>query len=253
MLFILQLVLSGNYMLYTLISYNIDFKTKAIYFVCYLLALIVGFTVHEYAHARTAVACGDPTPKLYGRCTLNPLAHIDVGGFLSFILLGFGWAKPVPINVLNFQSDYKRKTFLVSIMGVLFNIAIAFVFIVLGNLWLKLDAFNGWGFEFFIYFFPMFIQINLILFIFNLIPIYPLDGFNAISAYLRYENKFVLFMRKYGPMILWGMLIVLFVVEYIWDFSLMGTLVYYVGYPMNWLVSKIFGLPPYFTSILLLR
>ncbi len=238
-------------MIYSLLFLDAPFSTKAIIFVCYMLALAVGFTLHEFAHAHTAVKCGDITPKVYGRDTINPLAHIDVSGILCFIVLGFGWAKPVPINTLNFQNHYKRKTFLVSIIGVLTNLIIAIFFIGIFNLWFRYGGYFAWGNEFFYYLFVMFIQINLVLVVFNLLPVYPLDGFNAISSYMRYENKFVVFMRKYGTIILWGLLIAMFLIDYIWNFSIITYLCYYISYPINWVWSKIFGLEPILTMFLM--
>src|SRR3989475_3630442 len=90
------------------------------------VALIVAATVHEYAHAYVADRLGDPTPRAQGRLTLNPLAHLDPVGSLLILLLGFGYAKPVPINPTNFR-DWRRDTMLVAVAGPLANITLLFI------------------------------------------------------------------------------------------------------------------------------
>ena len=91
------------------------------------LAVMVVVCLHEYAHAYVANKCGDSTPRLYGRLTLNPLAHFDPLGIIMFALVGFGWANPVPINPNNFK-NYKRGCLLTSSAGVIMNYLCAFLF-----------------------------------------------------------------------------------------------------------------------------
>ena len=88
--------------------------------------LVISFTLHEFAHALVAYKCGDYTAKAHGRLTINPLAHIDVMGFLCCFLFCFGWAKPVPINPLHFRK-YKKGIILTSIAGIIVNIILAFI------------------------------------------------------------------------------------------------------------------------------
>src|SRR5690554_5725903 len=87
------------------------------------IALIIAFSLHEFAHAFVAHKLGDNTAKIEGRLTLNPLSHIDPLGFLFLFLLGFGWAKPVPVNKYNFKSNRRLGMFYVAIAGVVVNIA----------------------------------------------------------------------------------------------------------------------------------
>ena len=93
----------------------------------YMFAIVIGFSMHEFAHAFSAVKLGDPTPKALGRLTLNPLKHIDIFGLIGFLVVGFGWAKPVEINPFNFKK-IRRDTFIVSISGVTVNLLLAFIF-----------------------------------------------------------------------------------------------------------------------------
>lgn len=229
-------------MLLELISQDYSFESKVIIFFTFLIALVVSLTIHEYAHAITAIKCGDPTPKDFGRNTLNPLAHIQPMGFLSFLILGFGWAKPVPVNTFNFK-NYKRDTFLVSIMGVLSNFVLAFIFMPL----VLIVVLNSMSFssavlcEILLYLTIYFVSINIIMFVFNLFPIYPLDGFNAISSYMKYENKFVVFMRKYGKILLISLLVVFDLVYNIWDISIFNYICYYISWPATKFWSWVFG------------
>lgn len=91
-----------------------------------LPAIIIGLTVHEWAHAFAADKLGDPTAKNLGRMTLNPFAHIDLFGFLCLLVVGFGWAKPVPVNPRNFK-NYRRDDIIVSLAGIAMNLVVAFL------------------------------------------------------------------------------------------------------------------------------
>lgn len=205
----------------------LPFIYKVIIFVTFTVAVILALTIHEYAHAFMAYKLGDDTAKLAGRLTLNPMAHFDLTGLLCFLFLGFGWAKPVPVNTFNFKK-IKRDTFLVSIAGVLANLILVIIFcpiqMLLSSVALQSDLLYA------LYCLAAYIyQTNLVFMVFNLLPIHPLDGFNAIASQLKYENKFVLFMRKYGTIILLATVIIF---SYT---NIFETLVYYVGYPINYL------------------
>ena len=207
------------------------FTSKVIVFLTFSVAVIIALSMHEYAHAFTAVKCGDPTPKLAGRLTLNPLVHFDVAGLLCFLFLGFGWAKPVPINPFNFK-NVKKDSFLVSISGVLANLILAFISYPIAILFMRVvDTSIVW--EICFYLFLYIFQTNLVFLVFNLIPVYPLDGFNAIASLTKYNNKFVNFMRRYGSIIL----LILIIVFHVTD--LFNTIVSYVGYPILWFWSLI--------------
>lgn len=147
-----------------------------------LIVLLLGaLTVHEFAHAITAYKLGDGTPKMQGRVTLNPLAHLDPLGTLLLIVtvitgFGFGWGKPVTFNPANLKNP-KRDIGLVAAAGPLSNILLSVIAIVLIML-LKNTA------PFLIGTLITFIVVNWVLAIFNLIPIYPLDGYNVLLSAL---------------------------------------------------------------------
>lgn len=173
-----------------------------------LITLVVSLSAHEYAHAYAAYLNGDDTAKRAGRLTLNPKNHLDPFGFFAAMLFGFGWAKPVPVNSMRFRK-YKKGMAWVSVSGVLVNLVLALVF---GGLYVVLFKyiFISNNFLFLIYQIAYFMLVlNSCLFVFNLLPIYPLDGFNLVSTFLKYDNKYVQFMRQYGHFVLIGVLILL--------------------------------------------
>lgn len=191
-----------------------------------ILVLVISLSLHEFGHAFVAYKQGDITPKIMGRVTLNPLAHIDPIGFVCCALFGFGWAKPVEINPIKFR-NYKKGLFLTSIAGVTINIILAFLGCGIYYICLRFLPLTN-GFNLFLLYFGMFMYtINLSLFVFNLLPVYPLDGFNCISALTKYDNKFVNFMRKYGTLIL--------IIVLIFGDILLFQLVEWIGTPLEML------------------
>ncbi|SCY99056.1 site-2 protease family protein [Alkaliphilus peptidifermentans] len=162
-----------------------------------LPGILVALTLHEFAHAYTAYLLGDPTSKNHGRLTLNPIAHIDIFGFLMLMFAGFGWAKPVPINP-NYFKNRKMGTFLVSIAGPATNIILAILFTF--ALGLQLKYFNNTVFTNIIFYGVM---INIVLAVFNLLPIPPLDGSKLLLAFLpdRFEDYYYQY-QKYSYFLL---------------------------------------------------
>lgn len=191
-----------------------------------ILVLVISLSLHEFGHAFVAYKQGDMTPKIMGRVTLNPLAHIDPIGFVCCALFGFGWAKPVEINPIKFR-NYKKGLFLTSIAGVTINIILAFLGCGIYYICLRFLPLTN-GFNLFLLYFGMFMYtINLSLFVFNLLPVYPLDGFNCIAALTKYDNKFVNLMRKYGTLIL--------IIVLIFGDILLFQLVQWIGTPLEML------------------
>lgn len=166
--------------------------------------IIIGLTFHEFAHAFVADRLGDDTPRLQGRVTLNPMAHIDWMGLAALFFVGFGWGQPVQINPYNFKNR-RRDEFLVSIAGVVMNLLLAVVFtfvvkilLVAGISW-STGGFGDSLWECLLYI----IQINLVLMIFNLIPVPPLDGFNIIAQIFNFGQKEIYWkLYQYGNWLL---------------------------------------------------
>jgi Zn-dependent protease len=164
-------------------------------------ALLLAVTVHEVAHGWVADRLGDPTARMLGRLTLNPLPHIDPFGALAFVLAGFGWAKPVPVNAANLRHP-RRDMALVAAAGPVSNFALAFVGIVALQLVVRAepDPFLGVplvGVLRYVYTF------NLGLAIFNLIPLPPLDGGHFLPYFLpRGSWPLLRTLEQYGPVLL---------------------------------------------------
>ncbi len=210
---------------------KMSFESKLIVFFTFAFATIFSLTIHEYAHGAVANKLGDNTAKLAGRLTLNPMAHFDYVGMFCFLFLGFGWAKPVPINPYNFH-NIKRDTFLVSIAGICVNLILAFAFYPLALLFSRIEG--TVAYICFNLFYCLF-EVNLVFAVFNLLPIYPLDGYNALASQLKYTNPYVTFMQRYGSFVLLAVVII---------FSQTGIfsfLVNKVGYPIEWFWTLIFG------------
>lgn len=189
-----------------------------IYIVYFSIALIITLVIHEFAHAYIAYKCGDNTAQMLGRLTLNPLKHLDPIGTVCMVLFGFGWAKPVPINSRNFKNGHVDD-FYVSIAGIicnltLFLISLSFMIAINKHVW-KNDLLTHFSYFDLLYsnssfslyvlsgqfindnllinnmfmahlmrFFMMLSQFNLIIAIFNAIPIPPLDGFHILNDFV---------------------------------------------------------------------
>ncbi|MGI6064993.1 MAG: site-2 protease family protein [Bacillota bacterium] len=163
-------------------------------------AVLIALTFHEYAHGIVAYRLGDPTPKYQGRLTLNPIAHLDPLGTLLLLFANFGWAKPVQVNPLNFQGDRVRGMMIVSLAGPFINILLAY----LGGLFLGLmDRGTIPANLIFWKFGISFIWINLVLAVFNLIPVPPLDGSKILAGIVPRSTAMSIYrMEQYGPIIL---------------------------------------------------
>lgn len=146
-------------------------------FILVCVALLLSLSVHECAHAYVAHKLGDDTAKYLGRVTLNPKAHLDPLGTIFLLIAGFGWGKPVPVNPYNFKSP-KRDQALVSFAGPASNFLLAFGFAILYHVFAGTPAVIA---TLFLYFVVLF---NLLLGVFNLIPIHPLDGFKIVNGFL---------------------------------------------------------------------
>jgi Zn-dependent protease len=170
-----------------------------------LPGIVIGLSFHEYAHALVAYKLGDDTPKLQGRVTINPLAHIDPIGFLAILLIRFGWGKPVEIYPGNFKNR-RRDSILVSLAGVMMNLFIAIFFTLGLKLLLTVVGVNffisGMGNSIFMMIYYV-IFINLMLMVFNLLPVPPLDGFSIVTEVFNLRrSEFYYWVSNKGFLIL---------------------------------------------------
>lgn len=158
-------------------------------------AVVLGLTLHEFAHGWAADRLGDRTARYQGRLTLNPLAHIDVIGLIMLFFAWFGWAKPVPVNPYNLRGDMRRSLLLVSVAGPAANLVLAF----LGAVALGLGA---WQIPVARDIFSEIIRINVVLAVFNLLPIPPLDGSKILAGVLPGRQQWLYTLENYGVIIL---------------------------------------------------
>lgn len=166
-------------------------------FIALVVTLIFSLVLHEIAHGYVAYKCGDMTAYHQGRLTLNPLAHLDPIGSLMILFIGFGWAKPVPVNMLNLKNPDKDMV-KVAMAGPATNFLLSILCLFIWKLMLvmSMDISSG-----VITFFSIFMYINLALCIFNLLPIPPLDGSRLLSYEVQYK------FQRYGPIFLFGLII----------------------------------------------
>ncbi len=207
-----------------------------IWFLFTIVIFIFSLACHEFAHGLVAYKMGDPTPKQAGRLTLNPLRHISPVGFLAFMIIGVGWAKPMPTNPLNFKK-FKTGNRLVALAGVGANLLIALVAAVIH---LILNLTIGYGVyvpvDYILTFFNYTILINSFLFMFNILPLFPLDGFEFVASFLKLDNKFIKFNVKYGSIVLYSILLASIFIELITGFDIIG---FYLSILYNYVLGPL--------------
>ena len=179
-----------------ILAFNLDILPYII------VAMVAGFTVHEFAHAYVAYKFGDPTAKNQGRLTLNPASHIDPLGTILLLIAGFGWARPVPVNRFHFKNP-RLSGILVSLAGPVSN----FILALIGGFMLLLIVKAGipgiWG-DILQDLFYWFIYLNVLLFVFNLLPLPPLDGYRIIQDLVTPDIR-----AKLSQLEMYGMIIFL--------------------------------------------
>ena len=207
-----------------------------------LPGILIGLTIHEYCHALAAYKLGDTTASEQGRLTFNPLKHIDLIGFLFIIIAGFGWAKPVQFNPENLRRPRRDKA-IIAAAGPLSNLILALVFIALIKAWLAYlaSAANSENAEqiYSIFYSGLFIvlisiifraaTINLGLFIFNLLPIPPLDGSHIVFSGLNLRAETERAIMKIGA----PLLLIIMIIQNRTDITII---------PIGKFISVIFGL-----------
>ena len=182
----------------------VQFLSNPIGAVFFLGAIVIAVSVHEFSHAKVADYLGDPTAEMAGRLTLNPLAHLDLMGSILFLLVGFGWGKPVPFDPFNLDNP-RRGAALISLAGPASNATMAISAAIIlkltgafmggsaGHLG-SLDLATGVS-----AFLQVFIWINVVLGVFNLLPFAPLDGFKIVGGVLSEEKAHEWYgLERYG-------------------------------------------------------
>ena len=225
------------------------FKSEIIPILASLIAVMFVLIPHEFAHAFVAYKNGDATAKMYGRLTLNPVKHLDPVGFILCIFTGFGWAKPVPIYPYNFKR-YRVGLFTTAIAGVVTNYIIAFIayplyllffYILLPVTETELANYTVYTIGYIFYLIYLY---SLTVFVFNLIPLNPLDGFRIVESVTREINPVRRFLRNYGSYILIFLVVESFVCTKIAQYTDFQNIRYFnfLGYYLSWF-ADIIGFP----------
>ncbi|MBI5614461.1 site-2 protease family protein [Candidatus Gottesmanbacteria bacterium] len=203
-----------------------DLFNNPIAFIFSAVSLIIAITIHEFSHAFAAEHLGDPTPRLMGRLTLNPLAHLDPLGTLLLIIAHFGWGKPVTFDPFNLRNP-RRDSAIISLAGPASNIILATVCSLLMRLFIAVTPENPAstvgvvGIMIVISILRSLITFNVVLAIFNLVPVHPLDGFNVVKGLLPEDQS-----REWAQLERFGMIFLLI-------------LVFFPGNPLSRLISPV--------------
>lgn len=209
--------------------YRGDFEGFLLIILYLLPALLIAVSFHEAAHAWMANRMGDPTARNLGRMTLDPTKHIAPFGLVAFLIIGFGWGKPVPTNPRNYV-NYKKANILVSIAGVSVNLILSFLFYTI----IFIAALLGLENMIILTVLYYIVHMNIILCFFNLIPIPPLDGHHLVSGFIAKKSpRFYMMYKQYGHFVLLGLL---FLTDWI------GVGLYYVTSGVISVYNQFFGL-----------
>lgn len=201
--------------------------------------ILLSLTIHEISHGWIASKLGDPTAKNLGRLSLNPLKHLDPIGTIMMLVFGFGWAKPVPIDVRYFK-DKRRGMALTALAGPVSNLMIAFsgifIYLALSKILNGALAQGNTLALVTLFFFQIFYTLNLYLAIFNLIPVPPLDGSRVLFALL--PERYYFGIMKYERFIMLGMMLLLFT-------GILGKPLFYIVSSLETLMKAVIRLIPF--------
>ncbi len=202
------------------------------------IVLLTAIPIHEAAHAYVADKMGDPTGKYMGRLTLNPMAHFDLLGSLSMILVGIGWAKPVPVNPRNFR-DPKKGMALSAAAGPISNLIVALFSLAVAKLLMYLNFLVGVNTIFSTLFtiFNTMCWINISLAIFNLIPIPPFDGSRIFNYFL--SDKFYFKIMEYEQFIVIGLMLLIFTGILDWPLSIISGFIFNIMDKLTFFVDVV--------------
>ncbi len=212
-----------------------QFIANAVFF---LPPFLLAISFHESAHAYVANRLGDPTAKDLGRITLNPIHHIDIMGLIVLFVAHFGWAKPVPVNPYNLKHPRKDNLW-ISLAGPASNLILAFISAVVYRLFFPLLMTSQLG-AFLLTMIELSVSLNIVLMVFNLFPLPPLDGFHILEGLVSTETYIELQkLQTVGPMILLGIIMIssltkfnIFAIIFGPIVSILGGLL--LGRPIGW-------------------
>ena len=230
-----------DYMLSQLLSGNFTIQTVIAEIFAVLVIIFLVLPFHEWAHAQTAYLLGDKGIKQRGRLSLNPLSHIDPVGALAMLLIGFGWAKPVPVDSRYFKNP-KVGMAITALMGPVANLVAALAgLLVFHTVWCIVPSFftaGGFG-DYVLVFLQFYIIVNVDLAVFNLLPIPPLDGSKILFVFL--PDKAVMFFYRYQMFFMVALIVLLWTgpLSYILGFLSRGAL--YGMYQFSALPFQLFG------------
>jgi Zn-dependent protease len=200
--------------------------TQTQFFILLTPIILFSLTVHEYSHGRVAFMLGDNTAKLMGRLSFNPLRHLDLFGTICIYLLGFGWAKPVPVNWRNF-SDPRRHMMYVALAGPISNLVLALIF----SFFIRMIYMHYDQYPWLFMFLAFGVYINVALAIFNMLPVFPLDGSSVIKGLVPHDvaNRLGQLDRYSGILLL-----VVFLADH---FAQTGILIRILSIPISFVVK----------------
>ena len=218
------------------------FVDRLVEYISIFLALVIVMPAHEFAHAFVADKFGDDTPRVNGRLTLNPLAHFDTYGLLALMLVHFGWGKPVPVN----PNKFKKRTLgciMVSISGVLANFLLSFIIYPICILAIMHVGDFGYFDDVLVNTLYFIFAISLNFFAFNILPLFPLDGFKLLET-LHGRGKVYEFFLNYGQKILLALIILGIVADWsgIYYLDVLGMYIRLVSGWLSMPISMFWGL-----------